>query len=95
MLAQTLEPDRARSLALYRHIETALQEHGSSQLQIGVEVRERIEALEQALTADEKRRADDIAHTEIARWRAPTVRGADSLDTSGRQRDIHRAWCAR
>lgn len=95
MLAQTLAPDGARALALYRHVDAALRAHGSHERRVGTQVRERIQGLEQTLAPGELARAARIADTEISRWRSPTMRGVESLDASGRVRDIHRAWCAR
>lgn len=95
LLAQALEPDAARALALYRHIEAALRTDDHKDLRVSVEVRDRIATLEQGLPAAQRLRAANIAQSELSAWRAPVVRGAASLNALGYTRDIDRGWCQR
>ena len=94
LLGQALERDAARALATYRHIDTALRLHGQDKLRVGREVRHRIEQLEQGLPPTELARADDIALEEIAKWRAPDLRGVKLLSPGGDQPNVdNRAVC--
>lgn len=94
LLAQALEPDLARSLALYRHARDQLKRSGHESERISYEVEDRIRSLEAGLSAQEATRAAQIG-SELQRWDPPVIRGAHRLDTAGRQRDVDRGWCSR
>lgn len=94
MLAQVVRPDAARSLALYRHAEAALGAGPSQQAHVALMLRDRIDTLERRLPAEQRMRSESIARLELARWRAPVVRGR-VVDTSGRTPDIQSGWCER
>lgn len=95
LMAQAVRQDGARALALYRQIEQALAQSGNASEQVAVEVRERIRHLQEQLPREDIVRAATIEATEISHWTPPTVRGAHRLNTTGRVRDVDRAWCAR
>lgn len=93
-LAQIVQPDLARSLALYRYVEYTLIRSGEQEKGIR-QVSQRIEELETRSSAAERARSEEIANHELRRWKVPELRGLHRLDTSGRVRDVDRSWCAR
>ena len=95
LLAQVVEPDLSRSLALYRYALDALQEAGHADTNISREVEERVRELTEAATPDELMNAEEVLVKETGGWASPVIRGVDSLTTSGRFREVNRAWCGR
>ncbi|MFY2765004.1 hypothetical protein [Arenimonas sp. MALMAid1274] len=95
LLEQSISPDGARALALYRHIERALVRNGGENTQVAIQVRQRMANLSAGLSPQQLAQADALAQTMARDWEAPTVRGMNLLNASGNQRDVDRSWRGR
>ena len=95
LLNQAVRPDRAMSLAIYRHIEATLVRNGNEDEAITQDVRERIADLRTDLDGAGLARADKLAADVARDWAPPVVRGVDRLRTAGSLREVDRRWCGR
>lgn len=95
LLQQSVAPDPAQGLALYRHIEAALDAGGAGTTRLAMEVSERIATLEKSLPPEELARAARHGNEMAAQWQPLQLRGAAQMQATGAVRSIDRAWCGR
>ena len=95
VLQQAVEPDPAKALALYRHLQAALARSGNDDTRVAREVGDRIETLEATLAPQGLERATSLAAEMASRWQPLEVRGARDLHAGGSLRPVDRRWCGR
>lgn len=96
LLAQTVAPDGARSLALYEQVGSALDQYPSDEYSmLRRRIATRVAELHEALSSADIERARSIASTELSNWSRPTQGDANQLDANGVTRDVSTASCGR
>lgn len=95
LLQQAVEPDPAKALALYRHLQAALARSGNDDTRVAREIGDRIETLEATLDPQGLERASSLAAEMASRWQPLEVRGARDLHAAGSLRPVDRRWCGR
>lgn len=95
LLQQSVPPDPAQGLALYRHIEAALDAGGAGNTRLAMEVSERIATLEKSLPPDQLARAASHGGEIASQWQPLQLRGVEQMQASGAVRSIERGWCGR
>lgn len=96
LLAQVVEPDRVKALAMFRHARDLVAAdggEGAAGLQQRISLR--IDAIEDVAQAGESELADHQRQTQFAAWTRPTLRGLTRISASGDVVDTFRGWCDR
>lgn len=96
LLAQTLKPDGAMSLALYELAkQTLANETDLRYASLRRDIDTAIEDLRANLSPDELARARGLSAKAFVDWKPLEVKGApERISTTGGQRSVHRASCA-
>ncbi|TXI51073.1 MAG: hypothetical protein E6Q50_01820 [Lysobacter sp.] len=96
LLAQTLKPDGAMSLALYELAKRSLPNDGDLRYaSLRRDIDTAIEDLRANLSPDDLARSRDLSAKAFVDWKPLEVKGApERISTTGTQRDVHRASCA-
>ncbi len=95
LLAQTLNPDAARSLALYERAKQTIDGDRSGKYSaLAQDINATTAELRASMSQDELADSARLSKEEMASWQPPVIRSTEQrISAAGRQNDIDRAAC--
>ncbi len=96
LLAQVVEPDRVKALAMFRHAhDLVAADGGDGAAELQQRIQLRIQAIEDVVQPGESELAERQRQTQFAGWAKPTLRGLARINASGEMVETFRGWCER